>query len=171
MPNPASQTLLKAFLKALYSDDYITVCEEEFGFVRVSGDLRTMALDAIDGLTVSDEAPEWTFETETEVRVGQGDYVISVKRDSYSEIEQDSSVADIKAMQQALADLQAQFETLQLQAESSSSHTHTDDAAASTHEGEDMETQLTTALALAGVSFALWMLTIIGVIVKFVLKV
>ena len=48
MPNPASQTLLKAFLRALYSDDYIPVCEEEYGFFRITGDLRDKALAAID---------------------------------------------------------------------------------------------------------------------------
>ena len=50
MPNPASQTLLKAFLQALYSDDFIPVCEEEFGFNRITGDLRDKALSAIDEL-------------------------------------------------------------------------------------------------------------------------
>jgi ABC-type phosphate transport system substrate-binding protein len=32
--DPASQSLVKAFLEAVYSDEYITQCEEEFGFVR-----------------------------------------------------------------------------------------------------------------------------------------
>lgn len=90
--DPASQSLLKAFLRAVYSDEYIPQCEEEFGFVRVGGALRDQALAAIDSLVTSPIAPEWTFETDTQKRTGQGDYVISQKRKSYSELEQDKLV-------------------------------------------------------------------------------
>lgn len=172
--NPASQTLLKAFLRALYADEYIPVCEEEFGFFRVTGTLRQKALDAIDALIVSDEAPEWTFETETEQRTGQGDYVISVKRNSYSEVEQDDNVEAIATLTQRLAVLQANYDTLKSEMEhvtSANGHTHVDEAEEWLDEEMDEDTQVKTALALGSVSFILWMLTIIGVIVKFVLRV
>jgi endo-1,4-beta-mannosidase len=173
IPNPASQTLLKAFLKALYSDEYIPVCEEEFGFFRVTGDLRTKALQAIDDLIVTDGAPEWTFESETSPRTGQSDYVISVKRDSYSEVEQDQNVAEVKALKMTLAELQTEYDAMQTRVDamsgSSGSISEADALIDEQMDNEETDTQIKIALALAGVSFTLWMLTIIGVIVKYVL--
>ena len=105
MPDPASQTLLKAFLTALYTDEYITTCEEEFGFVRISGDLRQKALDEINALTITDGAPDFSFEFNTEKNTGQGDYVISVKRNSYAAIEQGDAIGDIETLRRQMADL------------------------------------------------------------------
>lgn len=180
MPNPASQTLLKAFLKQLYADDFIPICELDFGFVRVSGDLRNRSLEAIDSLIVSSGAPEWTIETETLSRVGQGDYVISTKRESYSEVEQDAAVADIISLTAQLKELQLSYETMKVTIEQlrefSSSHTHSDETGEIEEASEflesdmsDDDTQVKTALALASVSFILWMMTIIGVLVKYTL--
>jgi hypothetical protein len=170
--NPASQTLLKAFLQALYSDEYIPVCEEEFGFFRVTGDLRTKALAAIDDLIVSPGAPEWTFESETTARTGQGDYVISVKRNSYSEVEQDSNVDAISAMQKTLDEFKIQYDEMKGMVHDMSDdgdHSHIDEASAWVDSEMDEDTQVKTALALASVSFILWMMTIIGFIVKYVM--
>lgn len=170
--NPASQTLLKSFLKSLYDDQYIPSCEEEFGFVRVTGDLRQKALDAIDALVVSDGAPEWTFETETEARTGQGDYVISVKRDSYSEIEQNLAVAHIDELTAKLDALQKEYDALVIRVsdlDGLGDLSNLEAAEGYFDESDDQDTQLKTALALASVSFILWMLAIIGVLVKFVL--
>ena len=50
LTDPASQSLLKAFLKALYTESYISTCEQDFGFVRITGPLRDKALEAIDAL-------------------------------------------------------------------------------------------------------------------------
>ena len=63
--DPAAQTLLQAFLRALYAPEWITQCEEEFGFVRVDGVLRDKALEAIDSMIVSPDAPAWFFEYDT----------------------------------------------------------------------------------------------------------
>lgn len=174
LTNPASQTLLRAFLKTLYSDDYIPVCEEEFGFFRVTGDLRDKALAAIDALVVSDGAPEWTFEKDTAARAGQGNFVISAKRDSYSEVEQDANVAAVDALKKALEDMQVMYDEMKTSVDAMSSgadHTHSAESQAEAWVDDEMDedTQLKTALALASVSFILWMLTIIGVLVKYVL--
>lgn len=175
MPNPASQTLLKAFLKQLYADEFIPICEEEFGFFRVTGDLRQMSLDAIDALVVSSDAPEWSIETETEAIIGQGDYVISTKRESYSEVEQDAAVAHIATLTEQLAALQIAFDDLKSSlgtvSGSSETHTHTNEAEAWVDSEMDEDTQVKTALALASISFIFWMLAIIGVIVKYTLHV
>jgi hypothetical protein len=182
IPNPASQTLLKAFLKQLYSDDFIPICESDFGFIRVTGDLRNRSLEAIDSLIVSSDAPEWTIETDTLSRVGQGNYVISSKRESYSEVEQDAAVADIASLTAQVKELQAAYEAMKVAleqvADTASSHTHSDETgeveeASAYLEESDMidENQVKTALALASVSFILWMMTIIGVLVKYTLKV
>ena len=178
--DPVAQGLLKAFLKALYTDEYITECEKEFGFVRVSGNLRQKALDAIESLTTSPGAANFTFEFATDKRVGQGDYVISSKRSSYSEVEQDSLV-------ELVALLEAEVKQLRLELNnakgSADDHEHgSDDNGAqavvngadiydSDADWEEKESQLTAALALASVSFCLWMLAIIFILVKYVLKI
>jgi hypothetical protein len=192
LSDPASQTLLKAFLKALYDDEYIPECEEEFGFFRVSGDLRDKALAAIDALVTSDGAPEWTFETDTAKRTGQGDYVISGKRQSYSEVEQDNVVDLTTKLETMIKELQAQNEKMatELAEVMEITHGHTDgdkgtpavtdgEFAAAT-DGEidgaeyfmdEQETQLKVALALSSISFIFWILAIIFMLVKFVLKI
>ena len=181
IPNPASQTLLKAFLKQLYADEFIPVCEADFGFVRVTGDLRNRSLAAIDSLVVSSDAPEWIIETDTLSRVGQGNYVISSKRESYSEVEQDAAVGDIAALTSLIEELQATIESMQVTIqelrETSSSHTHSDEtgeveeASAFFESDSSDDTQVKTALALASVSFILWMMAIIGGLVKYTLHV
>ncbi len=175
MSNPASQTLLKAFLKQLYADDFIPICEEEFGFVRVTGDLRQMSLDAIDALVVASDAPEWIVEIDTLSREGQSDFVISTKRESYSEIEQDAAVDHISSLAKQLADLQVAYQDLVLQVEevagNTASHTHVGEAQAWVDSEMTEDTQVKTALALASISFIFWMLTIIGVIVKYTMHV
>eukprot|EP00934_Nitzschia_sp_Nitz4_P001387 Nitzschia sp. Nitz4//scaffold79_size90958//36858//38351//NITZ4_005021-RA/size90958-augustus-gene-0.176-mRNA-1//-1//CDS//3329558237//1387//frame0 len=169
MSNPASQTLLKAFLEALYHEDYMPVCEEEFGFVRVTGTLQEKALAAIADLNVTAGAPDWTFEQSTSSRVGQGDYVISVKRGSYSEIEQDAAVDSITTLTEELEALKASYAAL---LSSVDSLVETVDSAqyAVDDDDDDDDKKLKTALALGSVSFSLWILAIIGGLVAFVSK-
>ena len=167
--DPASQTLLKAFLQAIYSDEYITQCEEEFGFVRVGGSLRDMALAEIDALVTDPTAPEWIFETDTLKRIGQGDYVISQKRKSYSEIEQAKLV-------EMIGDLQLQVDALQAELGSSSgssSYMTRDElsATATTTDGfmlgeMDEDDEVMAALIMSSVSIALWVAALIGFAVK-----
>jgi len=168
--DPAAQTLLQAFLKALYSDDYIPECEEEFGFVRISGDLRQKALDTIDELVVSDGAPQWIFEKDTQKRVGQQDYVISSKRASYSEVEQDGLVASVESLMDEIKALKEKNAELEVEVVELIEHGHEQDDHL-LEGGADQDTQLKAALALACVSFILWCLAIIGLIAKFVLHV
>jgi hypothetical protein len=181
IPNPASQTLLKSFLKQLYADDFIPICEADFGFVRVTGGLRNMSLAAIDSLVVASDAPEWIIETDTLSRTGQGNYVISTKRDSYSEVEQNNAVGDIATLTALIAELEAKVESMQVTisqlSDTTSTHTHSEETGAVEEAAEyldiesDDDTQVKTALALASVSFILWMATIIGVLVKYTLHV
>jgi hypothetical protein len=178
--DPASQSLLKAFLKAVYSDEYIPQCEEQFGFVRVGGGLRDMALASIDALVTDPTAPEWTFETDTEKRIGQGDYVISQKRKSYSEIEQEKLVEMIGKLSVAVANLEQENamlkDSLVGQPVSGASKvtvpippTTTESSSnAFTMINEDMseDTQVKTALILSSISMGLWVAAILGLIAK-----
>ncbi len=171
--DPASQSLLKAFLKAVYSDEYITQCEEEFGFVRVGGSLRDMALQSIDALVTDPAAPEWTFETDTIKRIGQGDYVISQKRQSYSEIEQEK-------IMETIGKLSDKIDATQTVAAASSGVINTasgastkpvattTDSGAYLSMGGDISTdnKAQIAIILSSVSIALWVATIIGFFVK-----
>jgi hypothetical protein len=182
MTDPASQTLLKAFLKALYDDEYIPECEEEFGFFRVTGELRDKALVAIDALVTSAGAPEWTFETsgETEERTGQGDYVISGKRESYSEVEQDNVVDLTTKLETMIKELQTQYAKMATELAEVKENTHADTSTTTDTNGDDhggeyfmdeQETQLKAALALSSISFIFWIIAIIGLLVKFVMHV
>jgi hypothetical protein len=171
MPNPASQTLLKAFLQALYSDDFIPVCEEEFGFNRITGDLRDKALSAIDEMIVTEGAPEWTFENDTFPRTGQEDFVISVKRDTYSGLAQKSASDSIASLTAQLQELQASYSALKVEFDEMAGTDSSVSASAAEVDNEDVdENQVKLALGLAAVSFSLWMLAIIGLLLKFVLK-
>lgn len=167
--DPASQSLVKAFLNAVYSDEYITQCEEEFGFVRVAGELRDKALNAINSIVVSPDAPEWSFEIDTEPRIGQGDYVISAKRQAYSELEQDNLVEMIDTLALQIADLQAQNAMLM---GGSSSSTQARETASGNSFGTfideelDEDSQVKSAFIMSAVSIALWIIAILGFFVK-----
>ena len=175
--DPASQSLLKAFLKAVYSDEYIEQCEEQFGFVRVGGALRDMALASIDALITDPTAPEWTFETDTIKRIGQGDYVISQKRKSYSEIEQEKLVETIEKLADQIAALQAQVNSapgpaVSSPAQSTPMTSSDSNAQAITTDSElmgdgmDEDDQVMAALVMSSISIALWVAAIIGFFLK-----
>eukprot|EP00531_Pseudo-nitzschia_arenysensis_P003678 CAMPEP_0116138502 /NCGR_PEP_ID=MMETSP0329-20121206/12816_1 /TAXON_ID=697910 /ORGANISM="Pseudo-nitzschia arenysensis, Strain B593" /LENGTH=499 /DNA_ID=CAMNT_0003633489 /DNA_START=141 /DNA_END=1640 /DNA_ORIENTATION=+ len=170
--DPASQSLLKAFLKAVYSDEYITQCEEQFGFVRVGGSLRDMALQSIDALVTDPTAPEWTFETDTIKRIGQGDYVISQKRQSYSEIEQEKIMETIGKLSDKIDAMQAVAASPVMTSDASDASNKpvatTTDSGAYLSMGGDMNTdnKAQIAIILSSVSIALWVATMIGFFVK-----
>jgi hypothetical protein len=168
--DPAAQTLIKAFLKALYADEYITECEEEFGFVRVTGELRDQALAAIDALVTSDGAPEWTFEVETEVGTGQGDYVISAKRASYSEVEQDHLVEVVAALQAEVDILKEQNALLMGQLGEGHSHTIEDFSGSLSfiNDSIDEDTQVKASLVMSSISMVLWIVAVIVMLARFV---
>ena len=174
MPNSASRALLKAFLKALYTDEYITECEEEFGFVRVSGDLRQKALDEIEALDILDaNQPEFSFEFNTAKRTGQGDYVISAKRQSYSEAEQGALVDLVASLQKKVDSLNAQNNILEEDIHELI-HGHVSGDASGPFEifsDSEQDQQIKAAFAMGIVSMAFWVLAIIAFIVKFVLHI
>jgi hypothetical protein len=180
MSNPSSQTLLKAFLKALYSDDYISICEEEYGFNRITGELRVKALAAIDDLIVSDGATEWKFENETEVSVGQGDFYISPKRSTYTQVANDAASSSVASLAAKLEELQASYDALRLELDelsgadslgSDRDQSETSSAENFMNEELDEDSQVKVALGLGAASFTLWLLALIGFLVKFVMKV
>lgn len=168
--DPASQSLVKAFLNAVYSDEYITQCEEEFGFVRVAGELREKALNAINSIVTSPDAPEWSFEIDTEPRVGAKDYVISAKRKSYSELEQDNLVDMIDDLAAQIKTLKAQNDQLMV---SSGSSTLVRESSSGNSfetfidEELDEDSQVKTALVMSAISIALWIIAILVFLVKF----
>lgn len=163
--DPASQSLVKAFLTAVYSDEFITQCEEEFGFVRVGGELRDMALKSIEALVTDPNAPEWIFETDTNKRVGQGDYVISQKRKSFSELEQDSLLDMIGALAAQIEELQGQNKKL-VAAAPELKKTTTNSLESFIDEEIDEDTQVMTALIMSSISIALWVIAILGFVVQ-----
>lgn len=167
----ASQSLVKAFLKALYSDEYITQCEAEFGFVRIAGELRDKALAAIDSIVTSPDAPVWSFEIDTEPRIGAKDYVISQKRKSYSEIEQENLVEMIDSLAIQIEMLQKQIEEEFMMGGSGTSMTRETTTGENSFEefiDEEMyeNSQIMSALVMSAISIVLWILAIIGYVVK-----
>jgi len=82
MQEPNEQTLLVAFLKALYDPSYISGCENDFKVTGVVGGLKEVALDGIQNMITSEEATDWIFEEEdnTLILKGAGDHVFSAKR-------------------------------------------------------------------------------------------
>eukprot|EP00529_Nitzschia_sp_RCC80_P018532 CAMPEP_0113489530 /NCGR_PEP_ID=MMETSP0014_2-20120614/26576_1 /TAXON_ID=2857 /ORGANISM="Nitzschia sp." /LENGTH=505 /DNA_ID=CAMNT_0000383269 /DNA_START=148 /DNA_END=1665 /DNA_ORIENTATION=- /assembly_acc=CAM_ASM_000159 len=175
--NPASQTLLKAFLKSVYTDEYITQCEQEFGFVRIAGDLRTQALDAIDSLVTTAGAPEWTFEFDTAPGTGQGDFVISGKRNSYSEIQQASLVASVTALTEQIAFLESEVEELHAELDGNM-HEHNGDgtsvtpstasqaSSALSSSEADQDSKITASLVMSSISFAFWIVAIVVLLAR-----
>jgi len=197
--SPESAQLLRAFLTAVYTPEYNEICQNTFGFVPVTGPLREKALQEIANLNTGG-GTEWFFEFSTDktgTGVGQGDHTFSVKRDSYSEIEQDSLLSKISALQAEIA----QMKSMGMGGNMGSTggvdhdhdHEHDDDKDGSTTNGgstgsanreakdDDMDEdymadfqrdeELTAALAMGAISIALWVFTLIVIIVKYVLHV
>jgi hypothetical protein len=162
---PESANLLKGFLTALYTDEYTEICAKEFGFVPVTGALRDQALAEINALNTGGGTP-WSFELSTDKGVGQAANVFSVKRDSFSEIEQDSLVAQLAALQR-----QVDAMTGAMGSDVAAEHTHDMDEDADAHFDYERDEELTVALALGAVSFSLWVFALICFIVKYVMHI
>lgn len=90
IPVPQEQALLKAFLETLYDDSYVEKCVEAYEFAKVDGAAFALAQTAIDSLLIDASATPFEFEADTQKQVGAGDYFISSKRKSASEVEIDS---------------------------------------------------------------------------------
>lgn len=151
------------FYSNLHSNIRMLVC-------RVAGELRDKALEAINTLILSPDAPEWSFEIDTEPRIGARDYVISSKRKAYSELEQDSLVEMIDYLALQVDILKAQNEELMTGGGSSNQIRETNSG--NSFEGFideelDEDSQVKTALVLSAISIALWGIAILALFVKF----
>lgn len=93
--NPVERTLLKAFATSLFDPDYIGLCER-FGHIPVPDKVKGISMAGIEALDwdATDEQ-EWMFEKETTPGWGQGDLVISKKRQNFALYEADRLADDI----------------------------------------------------------------------------
>ena len=159
--------------------EYITQCEEEFGFTSVGlatdQTLRNKAVAALDAIEVGDQA--WTFETTTAAgAVGMDDFTISVKRASYSEQEQSKFVGEVGTMMDMIKELQAENAMLvkavqELQdgtppavdLNTGKDETPTNGLQSGIFEqnfGDDEERALKASLAMSSISFSFWFLAL-----------
>lgn len=106
MDDPEEQTLLKAFLRALYDDNYIGQCVTDHGFTLPPEEIKTFARNAIANINTTGEAVEWEFESSTRAIEGQGEFVISQKRRTHNEVERDVLMDAVADLQQRTAELE-----------------------------------------------------------------
>uniref|UniRef100_A0A7S1UPZ1 PBP domain-containing protein n=2 Tax=Grammatophora oceanica TaxID=210454 RepID=A0A7S1UPZ1_9STRA len=192
LETPAEQGLLIAFLEALFNPAYINQCTSLFGFTPVPNNIRTdISLAGIAMLEKNTTAaPIFTFENETTPIGGQGAYVISEKRRSYSEYERSTLTKSVGSVQETLLDagaslqdvvemvedLQQELEIAQsqvvdltsqvnaLKGGSSGSGSGESFVEVTSNFGSKEETQLKAALAMSAVSL---ILIVIGGIIMF----
>jgi hypothetical protein len=138
------QSLLVAFLKALYDDDYVQQCVEDHGFTLPTQTVRNYALNAIDTLlTVDPASNEWIIESSTLPIEGTGDFVISQKRRTHNEVERDVLFDSIQDLKDQIFSLQGEL---------------VDSRLATTRLEEDSfdkDAQLAVALTLGTLSFVM----------------
>lgn len=89
LDDPDEQTLLKAFLKALFDPNYVQQCVADHSFTLPPASIKDAALVEIEALPVHENATEWMFESSTDPLTATGDFVISQKRRTHSEVERD----------------------------------------------------------------------------------
>jgi hypothetical protein len=104
--SPQEQVLLKAFLQALFDDSYVQQCVDNYGFFKIDGRALNISLAAIDSLIMNNDSIPFSFEEETNVVLGAGDYTISAKRKSASEIEIDVLTAANEKLMSQVSELE-----------------------------------------------------------------
>jgi len=170
---PQEQTLLKAFLTALYDPAYIDQCVEKFAFTAVPDNVRQIGLDGIDMLGTAANATEWFFESSTTPGDGQGNFVISDKRRSYGEYQRYELDANTIHLQDEVADLREQLSnerarigqvtdelgTIREQMGGDANTPITSSAQYADFTQDDAG-QITAALAMSAVSIVLWAVAI-----------
>lgn len=114
MDDPQEQSLLMAFLRALYDDEYMSTCQDKYGFLLPSDQVRAFGLRAIEELErgLHPDSIPWTFEVETTPIVGAGDYVISHKRNEISDIDRQDLLEENRVKDLRLADLEESLATV-----------------------------------------------------------
>lgn len=113
LEDPDEQSLLKAWLQALYNDDYIQQCVDDYGFTLPTEATRQYALDAIETLIITPEANEWIFESSTQPIVAADTFVISQKRRTHNEVERDLLMDKVAALEQANAELELNLQRVE----------------------------------------------------------
>jgi hypothetical protein len=168
---PNEQSLLVAFLKSLYDNDYSSDCYDQFGFTKVSEKTKQYALDAIDSMILNETATEWIFEGDETLKItGAADFVISKKRNNFLAVSTDSLTIEAEDVQEQLFVINSQLadsgeEILKVQAGLKDA-----EAAVSREFTDEDDMQLKAALALGSISFVLWMLSAMAWVVSFCRK-
>ena len=149
MTDTVKKGLLKAFLTALYDPSYINQCQSLYSQTPVPPAVVSMGLA---GINMISNGTKWIFETSVaQPYVGQGDYVISVNRQAYAEVQRLDLAVQTSALATSVAALTA----------ASSSPT----TATTTDTGYNAD-RVNAALGLAILSLLLWLITMIVVAVR-----
>lgn len=167
--DPQEQTLLKAFLTALYDPSYIDLCVQGFAFTAVPENVRQIGLAGIDMIATNTSATPWTFESSTVPGEGQGDYVISEKRRSFGEYQRNEFAGDSIHLQNEITNVRAELSTEKskvksLEEEISVIRTQMGGDASTPITGssqyadftEDDAGQISAALIMSSISIAFW---------------
>jgi hypothetical protein len=111
MDSADEQALLVAFLRTFFLDDYITPCEELFGFTVMNSipamkEYATAAIDLVEA-SVSPNATKFTFESKTNVIGGAGPYVVSGKRKEIIDVNLNDLTSTVTDLQTQVVDIMA----------------------------------------------------------------
>lgn len=116
IPNPESQSLLVAFLKALYDPSFISKCEDDYDFLSVPESLAIQAMESIGMISVSPDAPTWILEDSVfDGDLGTGDYTISRRRNLASNLNLDVLQQNVEEATDTLTLLATDLEALKIQ--------------------------------------------------------
>jgi hypothetical protein len=164
IPDPQEQTLLIAFLEALYNPAYVDACKTEYGFTLVADilDVKQYADAAIAMLkeNLSDGAQEWFIEKDTNDQLGHGPFVFSFNRREIvdlriADLDDAIGALDTTDLVTLLSDVEKVKAEVGIGGDSNKLMSAQEQLFASKD-----QTQIQAALALSSLSFALWMLWI-----------
>jgi len=156
-----SAGLLKQFLIALYTDAYISQCVT-LGFALPPASVRNSALIAISNISWTDpnntsvNIPPWTFESSTMPLSGQGPYIISSKRTSGTQYQLSTQTSSIGQLENYVRDLKQDVAMLAATLTAPNTRVYTD---------YDYD-RLQAALVLSALSFLMWMLFLLVLIIR-----
>lgn len=115
--NSASRALLKAFATALFDPNYIDLCLVD-GLIPVPQTIRVMSLKGLEMIDVSDvdgSTVEWTFEKSTEPGGGQGEFVISSRRETHKAYEINRLSGEVTTLTEDVNRLNQELEIMRQQ--------------------------------------------------------
>lgn len=146
--------LLVAFLRALYDDNYIQQCADNYGFTLPDAAARAKAIEGINSLVMPGNYTEWIFEDSTFPIGGQQQYVISSKRKRISDVERADFSSDVATLMEENKMLMEQVAALQENSGMTGSQ----------------ETQLMAALVMSSICFILLIFSCVGFSFRFFTK-